>query len=241
MKEFYTTENVLATWFASEEAGVTAMQSRGDQIVMDWVDLYRERGGTMGWIVQTASEWKGGDVLDNIRAIAAHSPIAIYHHGTRTDKLWREGRVDEVHDHVKQIHDSGVLAGVASHMPEVFDYIEDHDWETDFYMTCAYNLSREERESYLVNGSSGKEVYDDADRDRMTDFVLSTPKQCILFKILAASRKCGSQAAVREAFSYAFRRIKPTDLVDVGVFQRDSNEIALDAQYVREVTGWNAS
>lgn len=241
MRDYYTTERVLDAWFASEKAGVTAMQSRGDQIVMDWVDRYRERGGTMHWIVQTASEWKGGDVADNIRAVAEHHPIAIYHHGTRTDNLWKQGRIDDAHDCLKQIHDKGLLAGVGSHMPEVCEYIEEHDWEVDFYMTCAYNLSREERESFLVNGSTGTEVYDDADRDRMTDFVLSTPKQCILFKILAASRKCATQESVKEAFAYAFRRIKPCDAVDVGVFQRDRDEIGLDAEYVREVTGFAAS
>jgi len=239
MKEYYTTENVLKAWFDSERCGVTAMQSRGDQIVMDWVDLYRERGGTMHWIVQTASEWKGGDVPDNIRTIAQHGPAAIYHHGTRTDRLWKEGKVDEVKDHLKLIHDLGLLAGVASHMPEVFEHIEEHDWEADFYMTAAYNLSRVGRESVLSGGKMGVEVYDDEDRDKMAAFIRRTPKQCIFFKILAASRKCETQETVREAFAYAFSHIKPIDLVDVGVFQRDRNEIALDAQHVREVTGWD--
>jgi hypothetical protein len=41
MREYYTTENVLAAWFEAEKAGATAMQSRGDQTVMDWVDRYR--------------------------------------------------------------------------------------------------------------------------------------------------------------------------------------------------------
>lgn len=240
MAEYYATENVLKTWFSSEKAGITAMQSRGDQIVMDWVDRYRERGGKMHWIVQTASEWKDGDVADNIWTVAKHHPVAIYHHGTRTDNLCKQGRIEQFRDHLKQIHDEGLLAGVGSHMPEVFEYIEDKGWEADFYMTCAYNLSREERESFLVDGSAKVEVYDDADRDRMTDFVLSTPKQCILFKILAASRKCASQSDVREAFTYAFKRIKPIDVVDVGVFQRDRDEIALDAEYVRQATGWKS-
>lgn len=239
MKEYYTTDAVLEAWFDAEAVGVTAMQSRGDQTVMDWVDRYREKGGTMHWIVQTASEWKDGDVRDNIRTIARHGPVAIYHHGTRTDRLWKEGRVDEVRDHLKLIHDLGLLAGVGSHMPEVFEHLEEHEFEADFYMTCAYNLSRVNRESVLTGGKMGVETYDDADREEMASFVRRTSKPCIFFKILAASRKCTTQESVKDAFRWAFEHIKPGDVVDVGVFQKERNEIALDAQYVREVTGWN--
>jgi len=239
MKEYYTTENVLRAWFDAEKSGLTAMQSRGNQIVMDWVRRYRERGGTMHWIVQTASEWKGGDVSDNIRTVAEHRPIAIYHHGTRTDRLWKEGKIDELHDHLKLIHDLGLLAGVGSHMPEVFEHIEEREFEADFYMTCAYNLSRVDRESVLSGGKMAVERYDDADRERMAAFIRQTSKPCVFFKILAASRKCTTQESVKEAFRWAFDHIKPNDVVNVGVFQKARNEIALDAQYLREVTGWN--
>ncbi len=235
MDEYFTTENVLAAWFEAERQGINAMQSRGDAIVMDWVDRYREAGGTMHWIVQTASEWKGGDVPDNIRTVAEHNPIAIYHHGSRTDSLWKEGRIDEIEDHVKQIRDLGIVAGVGSHMPEVFEYIEERGWDVDFYMTAAYNLSRVNRESALAGGTMGVEIYDDADRDRMLGVIRQTEKPCIYFKILAAGRACANQDTVREAFRHAFTHIKPIDVVDVGFFQRDRNEIALNAEHVRAV------
>ena len=235
MAEYYTTETVLSAWFAAERQGINAMQSRGDAIIMDWVDRYRDAGGTMHWIVQTASEWKGGDVPDNIRTIAEHKPIAIYHHGSRTDSLWKEGRIDEIEDHVKQIQDLGIVAGVGSHMPEVFEYIEERGWDVDFYMTAAYNLSRVNRESALAGGKMGVEIYDDADRDRMLGVIRQTEKSCIYFKILAAGRACANQDMVRDAFRHAFTHIKPIDVVDVGFFQRDRNEIALNAGHVRAV------
>lgn len=235
MAEYYTTENVLAAWFEAEKQGINAMQSRGDAIIMDWVDRYRDAGGTMHWIVQTASEWKGGDVPDNIRTIAEHSPIAIYHHGSRTDSLWKEGRIDVIQDHVKQIQDLGFFAGVGSHMPEVFEHIEECGWNVDFYMAAAYNLSRVDRESVLAGGKMGVEIYDDADRDRMLGVIRQTRKPCIYFKILAAGRNCANQETVREAFRHALTHIKPIDVVDVGFFQRDRNEIALNAEHVRAV------
>jgi len=238
MGDYFTTEHVLESWFDAERQGVTAMQSRGDQIVMDWVDRYRDAGGTMHWIVQSASEWGGGDVPDNIRAIAEHDPIAIYHHGSRTDSLWKSGKIDEIEGILKEIRDRGILAGVGSHMPEALAYIEDRGWPVDFYMTCAYNLSRVDRDSALAGGKMGVEIYDDADRDRMLDFIRQTPRQCIYFKILAAGRKCANQEMVRDAFQHAFDHIKPHDVVDVGYFQRDRDEIALNADHVRAATGW---
>jgi len=237
MHEYYTTENVLRAWAACEACGVTAMQSRGDQIVMDWVDEYREAGGTMHWIVQTASEWHDGDVPDNIRTVAKHGPIAIYHHGSRTDSLWKKGQIDLVQDNLKQIQDEGLLAGLGTHMPEVIEYAEDKDWDVDFYMACAYNLSREHREGLFSGGKAEGEVYDDDDRARMMGVVQQTEKQCIFFKILAAGRKCESPQSVREAFKWAFDRLKPDDVVDVGFFQRDRDEMALNAEHVTEVAG----
>ena len=47
----------------------------------------------MNVIAQTASEMH--DVLANIRVLAAAGAEAIYHHGTQTDKFWREGRIDD--------------------------------------------------------------------------------------------------------------------------------------------------
>lgn len=235
MKDFYTTERVMEAWFEAERNGINTMQSRGDQIVMDWVDRYRDMGGTMHWVVQTASEWKDGDVPDNIRAIAEHDPIAIYHHGSRTDNLWKQGRIDEIGDHVKQIKDRGLLAGVGSHMPEVFEYIEEKDWDADFYMTSVYNLSRVDRDSALAGGTMGVEIYDEDDRRRMLEVIAKTKRQCIVFKILAAGRRTENQEMVREVFRDTFERIKPHDVVDVGVFQRDQNEIALNAEHVRAV------
>ena len=68
----------------------------------------------------------------------------------------------------------------------------------------------------------------------MTAVMRATEKPCLGFKILAASRKCESEDTVREAFKYAFGNIKPTDAVVVGMFQRDLNQVAMNAALARE-------
>ena len=64
--------------------------SRGDAIIFERIRAYRERGGIMHWIVQTAGEHP--DPFVNIREIAALNPIAIYFHGSMSDKHWKKGK-----------------------------------------------------------------------------------------------------------------------------------------------------
>jgi len=233
MAEYYTAERVVQTLFDAERAGITAMVSRGDRIVMGWVDEYRNRGGAMHWIVQTATEW--GDIPDNIRQIAKHHPIAVYHHGSYTDELWKAGRIDEIQEYLKIIRDLGLQVGICSHIPEVLEYCEERSWDIDFYMACCYNISRVERQSLLAGGKRVEEPFIEEDRDRMCRFVCETDKTCLLFKILAAGRKCGSSEEVREAFRFVFAHIKPNDAVVVGVFPKYKDQISENVEIVREI------
>jgi hypothetical protein len=60
-------------------------------------------------------------------------------------------------------------------------------------------------------------------------------KPCLGFKILAAGRVCTSPKKVREAFDFAFKNLKPTDGVIVGMYPRFSDQIAENASIVREI------
>ena len=233
MREYHTNDNAARTLLRAEECGINTMQSRGDDIVCDMVRAYRDAGGTMQWIVQTASEKP--DLFQHIREIAALDPIAIYWHGSMTDRMWSEGRMQELEDYLKAIRDSGKLVGVACHMPHVLRWIEDQDWDVDFFMTCFYNLAKIKRESMLVSGRFVEEPFDDEDREPAVEFINSTSKPCIAYKILAASRKCGTEAELRRAFQYAYDNIKPGDLVNVGMFQKHADQIGENTTIVREI------
>lgn len=231
--DYYTTENIKAALRECEAQGLNAMQSRGDRHIMRMLREYRNEGGTLQWIAQTASEFR--DLPANVRQIADAGAIAVYHHGTRTDGLWREGRIEEVRELTQVMRDCGVVVGVGTHLPEVVEYIEERGWDVDFYMTCFYTLGIPRP----INGNLGQflagEIYDDADRERMAAVIRACPKTCLAFKILAASRKCETPESVREAFQWAFDHIKPGDAVVVGMFQRDRNQVAMNASFVREI------
>ena len=233
MREYHTTDNVVQTLLRAQECGINTMQSRGDDIIFDAIRAYRDAGGTMQWIVQTASEKP--DLFVNIKEIAALDPIAIYWHGSMTDRMWKEGRIHELEDYLKAIRDTGKLVGVACHMPDVLRWIEDQNWEVDFFKTCFYNLAKIKRDSMLVTGKFVAEPFDDEDRGPAIEFIQSTEKPCIAYKILAASRKCGSEAEIRGAFQFAYDNIKPGDIVNVGVFQKHSDQLGQNTQIVREI------
>jgi hypothetical protein len=231
--DYYTTENTKAALRECEANGLNAIQTRGDRHIMRMLREYRNEGGTLQWIAQTASEFR--DLPGNVRQIADAGAIAIYHHGTRTDALWREGAIDDVRELTQVMRDCGVAVGVGTHLPEVVEHIEAQGWDLDFYMTCFYSLSIPRPKDGNLGQFLPGEVYDDADRDRMSAVIRACSKTCLAFKIMAASRKCETPETVREAFQYAFDHIKPQDAVVVGMFQRDHNQVAMNAALVRSI------
>jgi hypothetical protein len=233
MRTYHTQERVVQTLLRAEECGINCMQSRGDDVIFSVVDAYREAGGTMHWIAQTASEKP--DLFENIREIAARGARGIYWHGSMTDRMWKGGEIDRARDYLKAMRDEGVMVGIACHMPEVLRYIEDQGWDVDFYMVCFYNIAKIDRNSMLAGGKMVEEPFDDCDRDIAASFARATDKPCIAYKILAASRKCGSEEDVRGAFRYAFDNIKANDVVNVGMFQKHSDQVAMNADIVRSI------
>jgi hypothetical protein len=236
MIEYYTMPRIQALLAECWQQGINTFQSRGDRHQMRAYLEHRLSGGQMQWIGQTASEF--ASLRANVAEIARYKPIAIYNHGTHTDNCWHSGKIDVVRDVLKAIHDQGLPAGIASHVPEVIEAIEEKGWETDFYMCCFYNLARGYKSAPAVDQNAyAQDRFPPEDPIRMTRTIRQVRKPCIGFKIMAASRKCGTPASTRDAFRFALENIKPTDMVDVGIFQKHKNQVAEDVAIVREILG----
>lgn len=231
MRTYYSVERVLHDLRRAEKWGVTALQSRGDNHMIRLIRDHWSAGGGLQWWVQTASERADG--FANIRQIAAAGATAIYHHGTRTDNLWLDGRIDEVRPYLQAIRDSGCLVGLGTHMPEVLAYAEEREWDVDFYMASLYNLSRAPRESAFAHpGQRPEEHFIDADRAVMLQAIRNTNKPVLAFKILGAGRRAGSAATLEEALCEALDGIKPTDAMVVGVFTKYGDQVAQNCRIV---------
>ena len=168
-------------------------------------------------------------------SITEYKPLFLLHHGGVTDRLFRAGKQEKVHDFVKKAHDQGMKAGVSAHNPEVFKYAEDKGWECDLYQCCLYYVTRpkEEIQAKLGTAMLG-EPFLEKDRDDMLEVIQNVSKPCIAFKILAAGRLCGSPTAVDEAFQYTFSKIKKTDVVIVGMWPRFKDEVAENVGLLRK-------
>lgn len=231
MRDYFTSSNVKKMLARCEAAGINTWQSRADRHIMRLLHEYRQEGGRIQWIAQTASEY--ADVARNIQEAAALKPEGIYHHGSQTDKLWRAGRIDDVKDALKRMRQAGALAGVGTHIPEVIDYVEQKGWDVDFYMTCLYNLSRTPQEAARAAGREVQgEFFHDADREEMLKRVAATKKPCLIFKVYGATRQCATAEARRAAVELAFRYAKPTDALVIGMFPKHSEQVEENCRLV---------
>ena len=155
-------------------------------------------------------------------------PIGVILWGSLTDVLWKEGEIEKARDFLKKIRQAGLQVGVATHTPEVIEYIEEKGWDVDFYLASLYKFEKS-REEVLkivpevpldVDRFGGMQLILPSELPKMCDTIRKTPKTCIAFKVFAAGRVSTTPEQVRETFEYVFGHIKPTDAVCVGMFPK---------------------
>jgi len=226
MKEYFTTDNTVQFLLNCEKSGINTQQGSAR---IEYLKPLRDRGSKMNFISLSSDRLKIKEIINTA------NPIAIVHHGGVTDRLFSEGDSMIVHDYIKAVKDTGLLAGVSAHNPDVIKQIADKGWEVDFFMTCFYYLTRKQNmEESMPTLPTGSYVFYKNDPAVMTSVIRQVKQPCLAFKILGAGRLCSSQETVKNAFQYAFSNIKPSDGVIVGMFPWSFDEITADSQFVRE-------
>jgi hypothetical protein len=229
MRSYYTPEQVVKTLRRCEEVGINTWQVSGVGNLDNYRRL-RDEGSRMQIISL------GRDPKD-LPLLAQAGCLGVAHHGEVTDQLFKNGKLDEIHDFLKQVRDAGMLAGVSTHMPAVVDAIESKGWDLDYYMTCVYERHRSAEDLKKLLGYVPipvREVYLEEDPPRMFKAMRNTKRPCLAFKILAAGRLSDNKGAVERAFRETYQGIKPQDGVIIGVYDRYSDQQGEDAGYVRQ-------
>jgi hypothetical protein len=233
MREYFTVPRITDLIMHAEEEGINTFQMSYDPKIAAALNAARERGSNMQWICLTHA---GDESI--LKDILALKPIAIAHHGNRTDEYFQTDRRQQVRDYVKKVHDLGLLAGISTHCPKHVAMIEDLGWENDFYMTCLYYLTRTPDELKLIYGDAlvnvREEPFVKGDPERMAKQIRATKKTCLAFKILAAGRNCMNAQNVEDCFRFAYQNIKPTDAVIVGMYPVLNDEVRIDADLGRK-------
>jgi hypothetical protein len=143
---------------------------------------------------------------------------------------------DELRDILKRIRDTGKNVGLSVNTPDLLKTAEDEGWDVDYYMAGLYHLQGAAREFEEKFGHKPLgEVYLREHRDTMCDVVRQASKPCIAFKALAAGRAIGSSEQIKAELRYALERIKPTDSLLVGMYQKFGDQVGENAAIVGEI------
>lgn len=227
MKDYYTVARIKETLHACEAAGINTFFGRADNHIMRMLHEYWNEGGTIQWFAQTAPE--RANPLQNIQQAASEGATGIYVHGGVVDRLYEEGELEHVAEQLAAARETGAVVGMAAHRPEV--HLEAQQWlDVDFYMQCAYNLTGRRGKIHVAD--PGERFHPD-DPPKAYATVRALRKPCVIYKVLAAGRR-----DVETAFREAYRNIKATDAVLVGMFTKDVPTMVEDnARLAGELVG----
>jgi hypothetical protein len=235
--DYHTPERVQALLKRCELAGLNCWQNSYAERTLSDLDRYRAAGGTMHWLCLGKPDWDQNP--DRIDDAAKRKPIGIAPHGALADRLHREQKFGVLTDLLKRIRDQGVLVGLSAHNPALVELAEEKGWNVDYYMCCLYYRTRSPQEYRKLLGDDLPlgEIYLPSDPPRMFKVVQSVKKPCLVYKVLAAGRRIGNKAEVRECFKVALDNIKPTDALIVGMYQQFGDQVGDNAALVRELCG----
>jgi hypothetical protein len=213
-----------------EQCGINTCQM-GDENMEALLRAHYAQGGRLQWISTFYSlPGEGKEELARILKMRPR-PIGIQQLGNTSDRLMREGRIDLALENLKMFRDAGVLVGLGSHNHEVIDYAEERGWDLDFYQCCFY------RSWFGLDPARRGEMFEEDDRQAMVRTIRQVSKPVIAFKVLGANRHCASPAEVEQALRFALEKVKPADVILLGMWQKHQDQVAEDVGHVRRVLG----
>ncbi len=236
MVEYHSTERVIAFLKELERAGLNTWQaSWSERLETDWL-RYKDQGGKLQLLMLSRPSFN--DEPEMLKRAMKLKPLGIAQHGSRTNQYWEAGALDKSLDYLKRIRDTGAMVGLSGHNPREIEYSEEKGWDVDYYMTCLYYMNRSRQAlAKLLGEAPLGEIYLPSDPPKMMAVVRQARKPCFAYKVFAAGRSISSPKQIRESLAAALHGIKPTDAAIVGMYQRYSDQIGQNAQFVREILG----
>jgi len=211
MLTYYTIDRILETWDRAEKTGINTMVTNNEsQHVVQAVRSYLDGGGTLQWIAQVNGRNKKSmfKAIDDVVEIGCK---ALYFHGALVDDAYQRQDADALQAWSEHARSLGVPVGVAGHAPEAHLWVDGLDL-VDFHAVCFFNCGS------LHVGKGEK--FSLKDIGPAVDCIRKIQKPCIAYKIMGAGR-----IEPRMAFEFAFEKIKPSDVVNVGMYRGDKDNI----------------
>ena len=243
MEEYYSHENIVKMLKQAKNAGYnTVLALASPQMLAALRDFNSTEGG-LHIIFQTYPP-SIDRFAENIDEMAEFDPIAIYHQGTTGESLIENDDIETYLFNVETIRKTGKPVGMAFHDPANVLRAEKENWGADYYVLCPYNLRRNRKghQSSFITGESKSElVFHPDDRLTMFPIIRDIQKPVVVIKALAGGQifigkpKEEYPAIAEKYLAETFENIKPSDLVCIGVFQRDIDQIKQNAEMVSRI------
>lgn len=232
---WHTPDRVVELMQRCEKAGINTWQNSYAERTLNDLDRVRAAGVKLNWLCLGKGDWDQNP--DRIDDAAKRKPIGIAPHGALAERLHRQGKLNVLTDLLKRIRAQGVLVGLSAHNPALIELAAEKGWDVDYYMCCLYYLTRPKEEFAKLFGGTLPlgEIYLPSDPQRMFKVIQSVQKPCLVYKVLAAGRRIGNPAEVRNCFQTALSNIKPTDALIVGMYQQFGDQVGENAALVREL------
>ncbi len=229
MQAYNTEEKILETMALAEANGINTI-SQGDWQLVEKYNT--ECGGHMQQLGPLKIETGDSEetVKTSIKTLVDRGSAAIYVFGHTSDKMVRDGHVDQLARAVQWIKDEGLPAGVGGHSLHVVIESEKYKVDPDFYFKTFHHdrywsvTMKEYREEYCwYNGRSSEPGhYNDnmwcIDSEQTAEVMRNVKAAWIAFKVLAAGA-----IHPQQGFSYALKH--GADFIVVGMldFQVEQN------------------
>ena len=243
MSEYYSQQNIVKMLRRAKETGYNTALILASPIMLKALRQFNAEGGGLHVIFQTYPP-SIDCFAENIDEMMEFNPIAIYHQGTTGETLIENDDIETYLSNVEVIRKKGVPAGMAFHDPDNVLRAEHENWGADFYVLCPYNLRRNRKghqSSFITGESKSSLVFHPDDRLTMFPIIRDIQKPVIVIKALAGGQifigkpKEEYPAIAEKYLAETFEKIKPSDIVCIGVFQRDVDQIKQNADIVSRV------
>ncbi len=249
MLEWFTDERIVKLLVDCEKAGINTWQASFNWNMRRQFPKIRGAGCQIQFICLVAS-WHYDEnmartpeaILDGTikcaKAAAQFKPLGVAFHGGATETLARAGKLDLIKIYLDRVHDMGMFAGISVHNPATLDALHAKGWPNDFYMAGLHNLTRQPedwiKEIGVLPVPAG-EGFIASDPPRMAEAVRRVDEPTLVYKVLAAGRKCDSEEEKSKAIEWAFKNIKPTDATIIGLYPRFSDQVTETTRMVRTI------
>ena len=246
MREWFTDERIVKLLTDCEKAGINTWQASFNYNMKRQFAKIRGAGCKIQFICLAASwhyDEKMGrtpeDILDGTikcaQAAMEFKPIGIAFHGGATDILYRAGKIDMLKTYIDKVHDMGTAAGISTHNPRILETLHEKGFANDFYMAGLHYLTRHPEDWMRDIGTLPLgDGFISSDPPKMAAAVRKADKPTLVYKVLAAGRKCESENQKRKAIDWAYKNIKPIDATIIGLYPRYSDQVTETVKMVRE-------